>query len=288
MRLDRIIAITIQSIQKYQNWVEIILSLRKKRAPARVILRDGTRFAVTDVYLWRSLVDEIFLKRVYNPFHLEIERDEIVVDIGAHIGIFTVFAASKTQNTVYALEPSPSNFEVLKRNICVNGLNNVIAHRFAVSDKVSSSAALLLSSKTSTSHVLCDHIILDKLEKYQTSAEHLEFKDTMLGELEAYIEVPTTTLQNIMDSNNIEEIGFLKMDCEGSEGLILDATPRTYLKRIRKIAIEFHDHLSKIDHVGMQKLLEEVGFITSLKWDGKSPLGYLYGWRDYFLRKEFQ
>ncbi|OLD84039.1 MAG: hypothetical protein AUF64_03045 [Chloroflexi bacterium 13_1_20CM_54_36] len=83
-----------------------------------------------------------------------------------------------------------------------------------------------------------------------------------------------------MDSNNIEQIGFLKIDCEGSEGLILDSIPKSYLKRVRKIAFEFHDHLSIINHDDMRKLLEEAGFTTELKWDDKSPVGFLDGWRD--------
>jgi len=163
----------------------------------------------------------------------------------------------------------------------------IFPYRFAISDKLGL-AALLLSPRANTRHILSDHAILDKLEKYQTGAEHLQFKDTMPGELAENIEVPTTTLQDIIDSNHIDQIGFLKMDCEGSEGLILDSTPKNYLKRIRKIAIEFHDHLSKINHEGMQKLLEEADFITCLRWDGKSPVGCLYGWQDSLSGKESQ
>lgn len=271
-----IIGTTRRSIQRYQNWAELLVSIAKKQYPARVILRDGTRFEATGVYPW--LVEEIFFNHVYTPVHLQVETNDIVVDIGAHIGVFTVFAASRTQNTVYAFEPFPSNFEALKRNIDVNRLNNVIPYRVAVSDRVGS-AALLLSHKASTRHRLSDHTILDKLEKSQTSVQHLQYKNTLLGKPEEYMVVSTTTLQDIMDSNNIEQIGFLKMDCEGSEGVILASTPKNYLKRIRKIAIEFHDDRSKINHDDIQKLLEERGFTTDVKWDGKSLLGYLYGWR---------
>jgi hypothetical protein len=34
----------------------------------------------------------------------------------------------------------------------------------------------------------------------------------------------------------------------------------------------------------MRKLLEELGFTTDLKWDGKSPVGFLYGWRESFSK----
>ncbi len=97
--------------------------------------------------------------------------------------------------------------------------------------------------------------------------------------MENYIEVHAITLQRIMDDNNLERIDFLKLDCEGSEGSILMSTPRGYLERIQKVAMEFHDNVSQLKHDEIQRLMEEVGFVTSLVWDGDSPFGYLYGRR---------
>lgn len=279
MRLGEKITTAVRCIQRYQNWIDIITLMAKKKSPTKVILRNRMRIEATrDIWL-PSLVEEIFFEHVYTPDYLQIERNDVVVDIGANVGVFTVFAASRTQNTVYAFEPFPDSLEILKRNISMNSLNNVIPCGFAVSDKISS-ATLLLSPIRSTRHLLSDRAILDQLEKYQTDAEHIQFKDIMPMIREEYVEVPTTTLQSIMDINGIEHIDFVKMDCEGSEGLILASTPKNYLKRVRKIAIEFHDHLSKVSHGDLQKLFEETGFVTYLKWDGKSPLGFLYGWRD--------
>ena len=93
------------------------------------------------------------------------------------------------------------------------------------------------------------------------------------------IEVETLTLPSIMERNNLQHIDFLKMDCEGSEGVILRSTPKDYLQRVRKIAMEFHDHLSPLTHAEIQQLLEEAGFLTQVKWDQQSPVGFLYGWR---------
>jgi FkbM family methyltransferase len=279
MRLAVKFVYAVRCIQKYDNWAKMIMARAKKQTPTQVILRNGIHFEAPGGFVWLGYVDEIFFTHTHTPARLQPERDDIVVDIGAHVGVFTVFAASRTQNTVYAFEPFPSNFEILKRNISVNKLSNVVLYRSAVADKVGS-AELLLSPRANTRHMLSDPVLLDQLEKYQTSAEHLQFESIMPGKLEESLEVPTTTLQEIMDCNNIEQIGFLKMNCEGSEGLILTSTPKSYLKRIRKIIVEFHDHLSKINHDDIRKLLEETGFITYLKWDGKSPLGSLYAWRD--------
>ncbi|HEY4383061.1 MAG TPA: hypothetical protein VGN34_01115, partial [Ktedonobacteraceae bacterium] len=67
--------------------------------------------------------------------------------------------------------------------------------------------------------------------------------------------------------------------CEGSEGEILASTPVPYLRKIRKIALEFHDHLSPFSHTHLQKFLEGAGLTTRLQWNGHSSRGYIYAWR---------
>jgi hypothetical protein len=49
---------------------------------------------------------------------------------------------------------------------------------------------------------------------------------------------------------------------------------------MKKIAMQCHDDLSKLNHHDMRRLLKEAGFFTDVKWDGRSSLGQLYGWRD--------
>ena len=83
-----------------------------------------------------------------------------------------------------------------------------------------------------------------------------------------------------MDQNNLDQIDFLKMDCEGGEGYVLLSTPLDYLKRIRKIAMEFHDSQSPLKHQEMDKILVNAGFKTSLVWDGIGLSGYLFARRE--------
>ena len=83
-----------------------------------------------------------------------------------------------------------------------------------------------------------------------------------------------------MDQNGLDHIDFLKLDCEGGEGYILLSTPLDYLKRIRKIAMEFHDTLSPLKHEEMDRILVDAGFKTSLVWDGAESSGYLFARRE--------
>ena len=260
----------------YKNWAEVIANTTKKREPDKVILKNG--LTIQAELGLRFLVREIFFERVYNPSHMPIEDNDIVVDIGANNGVFTLYAASKSRNVVHAFEPSPRNLEVLKRNIVANKLHNVTAHGCAVSNKAGV-AKFFLNLADGQQNLLSDHILPDKIEQYKTHTD-LNYLLSGTDKAETCIEVPTTTLQEIMDDNNLKQIDFLKLDCEGAEGTILQSTPEDYLQRVRKIAMEFHDHLSEVNHDQLQKLLESAGFTTRLKWDTKSPLGYMYAWKN--------
>ncbi len=241
-------------IREYKNWWQICIQTINGKGTDVVILRNGLRIeAAKDSHLL-VIMNEIFRMEVYNPSGFTIETNDIVVDIGANVGVFTMFAAQRTRNKVYSFEPFQGNIEFLNRNVSNNDLSNVFVHSVAVSAE--NGYTKLFLAEIPGGHLLFDHNIKGKLEKY--------------------VNVPTITLQYIIDKNNLPKIDFLKMDCEGAEGSILMSTPKDYLRRINKIAMEFHDNVSELKHEEIRKLLEEVGFTTELSWDGQSPLGYLY------------
>jgi len=93
-------------------------------------------------YLDRT--DSLRLRRrpVYEAPETAIVRRELgpgqtFVDVGAHIGYYTVIASSLVGDagTVFAMEPSPENFGVLVNNIRASGRSNVFAINKAASSK---------------------------------------------------------------------------------------------------------------------------------------------------------
>ena len=63
----------------------------------------------------------------------EVSASDVVVDIGAHIGTFTVGAAKRAMNgRVFAIEPVPENFDLLQENVRVNNRENVVTIHAAV------------------------------------------------------------------------------------------------------------------------------------------------------------
>lgn len=63
--------------------------------------------------------------------HGFLESDAVFFDVGANFGWFTLFAAKHVAQ-VHAFEPNPKVFDLLKRSVGVNGLNNVTLNRNAV------------------------------------------------------------------------------------------------------------------------------------------------------------
>lgn len=66
-----------------------------------------------------------------------LREDMIVVDVGAHVGYFSLLAAKKVgpKGRVYAFEPEESNYRLLEENIELNGYHNIIAYKLAISNK---------------------------------------------------------------------------------------------------------------------------------------------------------
>jgi FkbM family methyltransferase len=263
------------AVREYKNWPEVILSRLGGREVYEMVLKNGVRLR-GDPGL-RQLVNAIFFARVYNPTNFDIGADNVVLDIGANVGVFTLFAARKTRHAVYAFEPSPQTFETLTRNIAANNLRNIVPCNCAVSDKVAA-ATLLVTPNGGQQDLLYDLVAPERIKQYRGLVD-VDYLSPGSDEGSRYVSVPTTTIPEIMDANHLERIDFLKIDCEGAEGAILRSTPPHYLKRISKISMEFHDYLSELNHADLARLLEEAGFVVHLNWDGKSPIGYLYALR---------
>ncbi len=184
-----------------------------------------------------------FLMGQYEPaatsIVLELVREgDVVVDVGAHWGYFTLLAASRCgeRGRVFAFEPHPKNLALLKKNIEANGLKNVETVQKAVSHQAGS-VKLFVSSLTG-GHSL----VAPPLE----GSAHLEA-----------IDVDTVALDDFFPAGRAEP-RLVKMDIEGSEPLalagmhgLIERNPRlalimefnpTYMNV--KVATEFLDHLA--------------------------------------------
>jgi len=239
--------------RRYRNWRELASERDAKRKPARAVLRDGTEFEAPPGVNVLRVVTPVFHKRVYTPPGFELAPDDVVVDVGANIGAFAVFAAQRTSGRLLAVEPHPGNAAALRRNLRANGAARAEVAECAVAD--APGVLPLYLGRSGTTHQL------------------FAFgKDAGAGES---IDVRVATLPELLAEHGFERVDFLKLDCEGAEGLILPALSDALLRSIRCIALEFHDDASPLAHDALAKRLAEKGFEVAVRWDGRSANGML-------------
>lgn len=75
-------------------------------------------------------------KEFLEQFVFAIQPDDIVFDVGASVGLMTVYAASAAfKGRVFAFEPDPETMRRLRRNVLLNSLSNVELLPWVLSDR---------------------------------------------------------------------------------------------------------------------------------------------------------
>jgi FkbM family methyltransferase len=77
---------------------------------------EDIRNSNTVPYVWNELMNNF-----YGIEDIHLTEDDIIIDIGANVGLFSIYMKKKFGCKVIAFEPVPENFENLKRNIIHNG-----------------------------------------------------------------------------------------------------------------------------------------------------------------------
>ena len=145
--------------------------------------------------------------------HFSPKEGDIVIDVGAHIGRYTIIASKRVgvYGKVIAIEAHPGNYDMLNRNIKLNGLTNVITLNYAVYSKESKIKLYVPDEEFGyTMH----HSIM---------FNYLSSKYPLLGkENEKFIEVNASTLDNLLQKNGLSrEVNWIKIDVEGAEFEVL-------------------------------------------------------------------
>jgi len=205
---------------------EYVIFETKNNLKIKIRVNSTDLMALTNVWMINEYKIEKF----------KIKKDDIMIDVGAHIGLFSLLASKSCfAGKIFSYEPINENFEMLIQNIKSNKLKNIFPFNLAVSKN--------------TSNV---KLFLDKDE----SAHSIFQKNT------SYVTVESISLQKIFDDNDINFCKILKLDCEGAEYEIIDSLPDKYFEKIQNMIIEYHladskpelgkDLISKIKNAGFQ------------------------------------
>lgn len=202
--------------------------------------RLGRRFVERKIYDYRMLLDledrgisrtlllfrerelehKLMLEKVLRP-------GMTVLDIGANIGYYALMELSMIgpNGVLVAVEPSPSNVVLLKRNLALNGYEGVECHQLAISDRVAKRG-----------------FFISEMSNLNT------FHDTGTGSLHLSgdtIDVSTTTVPILMAGRKPD---LIRMDVEGHEVEVLSGLVPSVEKGEMAPMVIFETHLSRYSH----------------------------------------
>ena len=203
------------------------------------------------------IVKETYLDRFYERYGTEIGDGWTVIDIGAGIGDFSLYAALEhPTNKVYAFEPFPESFALLEKNLQLNQATNVRPFSEAIGGQTG-------------------ELALD-----MSSGEPLQYGTKGAADAGDRLTVPSLSLKDAFERLSLTHCNLLKLDCEGAEYDILFKTPSSVLSRIDHIVMEYHDGVAPANHLDMVEFLSSEGFqVRTQPNPVHAHLGFLHGVR---------
>lgn len=141
---------------------------------------------------------------------LTLSKKDHVLDVGAHIGIYTVWAAQQAKHVV-AMEPEPTNLALLRKNVKQFKNVDVLCMAALGGNDNRGEVEFFIQGANTVGH----------------SIHHFRGRGTM--------KVPATRADDVMKAHRIT---VLKLDCEGAEYPIILDKPLPRL--VRAVVMEMH------------------------------------------------
>ena len=209
-------------------------------------INDITVSYVTPNSITKWRVDTLFEKE---PITLEwiagFGPNDVLIDVGANVGMYSIWAAKTRGVRVFAFEPESQNYSLLNRNIVLNGLeNHVNAYCLAISD-VAGVSQLHLSQFAAGGS--CHSL-----------GEKLDFKHQPMNPVfsQGCVSAP---LDGLVDSGAVPEPDHIKIDVDGFEPKVIAGARRIIERgKLKSLLIEVNQNLR--DHMEMVATLDAAGF----------------------------
>lgn len=179
---------------------------------------------------------------------------QTVVDIGAHIGTYTILAGNCVSKAgkVIAIEAHPHNYKILSKNLMFNGLRNVVPVNVAVSNR-EGRVKLYLGIYDTT------HSTVHNNTRAQTFLS------------EKYLVVPCVTLDGLLEKLGVRKVDWVKVDVEGAELNVLKGMS-TLLRSNHQLNLIMELHYNNAKTISY---LESFGFnvkVLAVHEDGRQHI----------------
>jgi FkbM family methyltransferase len=222
--------------KKYLSKRQTFIEEETKEEIAPYLTKDGS-IPVDGYYLFHpnlyeemELISQVIFCDQYHARQF-LNQDSIVIDAGANVGTFSIFAASiATHGHIYAFEPTASTFSLLEKN-AQNFPYNITCVNSGLGEAVSEKNILNLGMGSG------GNVIEDSPFYKNSNADE--------GKLE---KVTIITIDQFVAENNIPRVDFIKIDTEGYEANILRGAAETIKKFKPVIAMSaYHNPGDKKD-----------------------------------------
>jgi FkbM family methyltransferase len=178
-------------------------------------------------------------------FSSMIKRGDIILDVGANTGLYSVFYSKLAGETgkVFAFEPDAETYKILLKNLKLNNCTNVVPFNYALSDK--ECIIEMVSELANDAHLKTGDAF-----KYMKESNNISPVSPGKNSMKAIC------LDSLEEIKNLEKINFIKIDVEGAELLVLRGAKQTLQKHKPKIVFELSGQLTRrFDYKPFQVLL---------------------------------
>lgn len=205
--------------EKFKNPFEVFLYMQKKPGAPAIVKDKKSGLTLHTRAGAIRMIGEVLHDKDYIIPRLPLREKDIVIDIGANHGAFSLDCAKKGCD-VYAFEPSPVNFDLLEKNVMANHLSGKINYyQKAVNDTTEECDFFEGDTLGGGKNTIIDGHLKNPSQKIRVACENLE---------------------KFIEGNDIKQIRLLKMDCEGAEFKIIKSLSVKTLSMIDAMIIEFH------------------------------------------------
>ena len=209
------------------SWQRVFDRLSRTRGYKTKVNQDEFRLTYEFGASFSALKFGTYEQTFYEEFVRRIGPGMHVLDIGAHVGIFTLAAAKRVgaNGRVYAFEPTPATADVLERHVAMNGWQDRVESVRAVVSDADGVVPFFTYRKSMAASLNREILEVMAPEHLETPAER--------------IDVPSVTLDSFCRSHEIKP-AVIKMDVEGAELLVLRGAREVLLKHRPSILCEIH------------------------------------------------
>ena len=178
----------------------------------------------------------------------EFKDRSIFWDIGANVGLYSIYAASKRKRIkVFSFEPSSSNLRTLSRNISINNLQNKI------------NIVPFALSKNKNKFLLLKESSFNEGGALNSFGVNYNFSGKKFFSKNSY-NTFGTSLDNLIKLKILKVPNYIKIDVDGIEDLILAGAKNLLLnKKIKSILIEINDKF-KVQKKEILKIIKKKKF----------------------------